>query len=210
MIMPVSPRSTGKMAPRTACPLRDICRRHDDLSMDPRPLSTPLDAATVRSLHVGDMVQLNGRLISARDAAHRRLIECLDQNLPLPVALAGQALYYVGPTPAPPGRAIGSAGPTTSGRMDPYTPRLLAATGLRALIGKGPRSAAVVEALQAHDCVYLAATGGAAALLAERISAAEVIAYPDLGPEAIHLFQVEDFPAVVAIDCHGGNLYQRG
>lgn len=180
-----------------------------DRPTDSRLLTTPLDAATVRSLRAGDMVHLCGSLISARDAAHRRLIDCLDQNQPLPVDLAGQALYYVGPTPAPPGRAIGSAGPTTSGRMDPYTPRLLAATGLRVLIGKGPRSPAVVAALRQHGCVYLAATGGAAALLAQRIRAAEVIAYPDLGPEAIHLLQVEDFPAVVAIDCHGGDLYQR-
>ncbi len=177
--------------------------------MDARALTTPLDAATIRSLHAGDMVHISGQLITARDAAHRRLMECLDQGLPLPVDLAGQALYYVGPTPAPPGRAIGSAGPTTSGRMDSYTPRLLAATGLRALIGKGPRSMAVVDALGAHDCVYLAATGGAAALLAECITSATVISYPDLGPEAIHLLTVKDFPTVVAIDCHGGNLYRN-
>jgi len=125
------------------------------------------------------------------------------------VELKNQTIYFVGPCPAPPGRPIGSAGPTTSYRMDPYSPRLIAAAGLRGMIGKGNRSAAVVEAMKQYGVVYFAATGGAGALIAQRIRKCELVAFPELGPEAIYRLEVEDFPVVVAIDSYGGNLYQR-
>lgn len=172
-------------------------------------ITTPLTDEVVESLRAGQRVLLTGVIYSARDAAHKRMVEALDKGEPLPVDLKGQVIYYVGPSPAKPGRPIGSAGPTTSGRMDPYTPRLLA-VGLKGMIGKGSRSEAVKEALKEYKAVYFGATGGAAALLAQRIKAAQVIAYEDLGPEAIMRLEVEDFPVVVINDCHGGDLYQEG
>lgn len=177
--------------------------------MDRIPLSLPLDRETVKSLKAGDLLSLSGVLYTARDAAHKRLIAALDRGEPLPVDLAGQTIYYAGPCPAPPGRPIGSAGPTTSGRMDAYAPRLIA-QGLLGMIGKGMRQPTVVEAMRQHGAIYLGATGGAGALLAERIRSAEVIAYEDLGAEAIRRLVVEDFPVVVLIDSQGNNLYETG
>ena len=177
--------------------------------MDRIPLSLPLDRETVKSLKAGDLLSLSGVLYTARDAAHKRLIAALDRGEPLPVDLAGQTIYYAGPCPAPPGRPIGSAGPTTSGRMDSYAPQLIA-QGLLGMIGKGMRQPAVVEAMRQHGAIYLGATGGAGALLAERIRSAEVIAYEDLGAEAIRRLVVEDFPVVVLIDSQGNNLYETG
>lgn len=170
-------------------------------------LRTPLTGADVADLRAGDRVLVSGVIYAARDSAHKRLIELLDRGEELPVDLRGQVIYYVGPAPAGPGRIIGSAGPTTSGRMDPYTPQLIAATGLKGMIGKGYRSAEVKKALADHKAVYFAAVGGAGALIARCIKRAEVIAYPDLGPEALRLLEVEDLPVTVINDCYGGDLY---
>ncbi len=169
-------------------------------------LTTPFSEATVRSLHAGDQVQLSVALYTARDAAHQRLVDLLDRGEELPFDLVGQVIYYVGPSPAPPGKVIGSAGPTSSYRMDPYTVPLLE-RGLKGMIGKGERDAKVVQALKTHHAIYFAAVGGAGALLARCIKKAELIAYEDLGPEAIRRLQVEDFPVIVAQDSYGGNLY---
>ncbi|MBN1308987.1 MAG: fumarate hydratase C-terminal domain-containing protein [Chitinispirillaceae bacterium] len=173
-------------------------------------LRIPVDASQIVSLASGDQVLITGRLYTARDAAHQRLIDLIDSNKPLPVDLAGQFLYYTGPTPPRPGMAIGSAGPTTSSRMDRYTPKLIAESGLRGIIGKGNRETAVIEALKRHGCVYFAATGGAGALLGKHITEARVVCYEDLGPEAIYELNVVDFPAVVAIDVRGRNIYVDG
>jgi fumarate hydratase subunit beta len=172
-------------------------------------LNPPLTDAAVEDLRAGDCATITGVIYTARDAAHRRLVELLDQGRPLPIDLAGQVIYYTGPTPAPRGRVIGSAGPTTASRMDPYAPRLLA-LGLKAMIGKGARGAEVRQALVKYRAVYLTATPGAGALLSRHIVAAAVIAYPDLGPEAVHLLTVQDFPVIVANDCHGGDIYEQG
>lgn len=172
-------------------------------------IKTPLDIATVGELSAGMKVLLSGVIYTARDAAHKRLCAMLDAGETLPVELKDQVLYFVGPCPAPPGRPIGSAGPTTSYRMDAYSPRLIAECQLRGMIGKGNRSGEVVQAMQEYHAVYFAATGGAGALIARCIKSCQVIAFPDLGPEAIHRLEVEDLPLVVAIDDHGGNLYQH-
>ena len=174
---------------------------------DTHVLTTPLTGEDVAALRAGDRVRLSGVVYTARDAAHRRMIECLERGEPLPIPIDGQVIYYVGPSPAPPGRVIGSAGPTTSYRMDPYVERLLA-LGLKATIGKGARSPQVVEAMKRYRAVYLAAIGGAAALLASSIKECEVLAYEDLGPEAVRRLVVEDFPAIVANDIYGGNVYE--
>ena len=163
---------------------------------------TPLTDEVVESLHIGQRVLLNGVVYTGRDAAHKKMVELLDKGEELPIPLQGQVIYYVGPSPAKPGRVIGSAGPTTSGRMDPYAPVLIE-LGLRGMIGKGLRAAPVVEAMKKYGAVYFAAIGGAGALLAKRIKKAEVVAYPDLGPEAIYRLEVEDFPVVVALDSGG-------
>ena len=151
---------------------------------------------------------ISGVVYTARDAAHRRLIQALDKGEKLPFDLKGQTIYYMGPSPAPPGRVIGSAGPTTSGRMDRYTP-LLMAEGIKAMIGKGGRSIAVREAIRQNKAVYFAAIGGTGALLAKSIKQVEVIAYEELGAEAIRRLYVEDFPAIVANDIHGGDLFEQ-
>ncbi len=174
-----------------------------------RTISSPLDIVTVESLHAGDRVLITGTIYAARDAAHKRLVEALEKGQQLPFDLQGQSLYYMGPSPAPPGRVIGSAGPTTSGRMDSYTPRLLAA-GVKGMIGKGSRSPEVKEAIKKCKAVYFAATGGAGALLASCIKKSEVVAYEDLGAEAIRRLEVVDFPAVVINDSRGGDLYEEG
>lgn len=170
-------------------------------------VTTPLTDEQIERLAAGDQVAVSGTILAARDAAHKRMIEALDRGEPLPVDLQGQIIYYVGPAPARPGAPIGSAGPTTSGRMDRYTPRLLE-RGLKGMIGKGYRSPEVVEAIQRHRAVYFAAVGGSGALLARHITSAEIVAYEDLGPEAIHRLKVVDFPAIVVNDCHGNDLYQ--
>ncbi|MGI6687462.1 MAG: Fe-S-containing hydro-lyase [Christensenellales bacterium] len=172
-------------------------------------VNLPLSEETVRSLKAGDQVLLTGSVLTARDAAHKRLIALLDEGKPLPVELAGETIYYVGPAPARPGRAVGPAGPTSSYRMDPYTPRLLA-LGLKGMIGKGERGDEVIAAIKAHGAVYFGAVGGSAVLISRSIQKSEVVAYPDLGAEAIHRFYIKDFPAVVAIDAQGNNLYAQG
>lgn len=174
-----------------------------------KKLNLPLCEAEARALRAGDTVLLSGTLYTGRDAAHKRLIALLEAQAPLPIDLRGQTIYYVGPAPASPGHAVGSAGPTTSYRMDAYTPQLLR-LGLRAMIGKGKRSQAVIDAMRETGAVYFGATGGAAALIAKSIRKAEVVCYEDLGAEAIHRFTVEDFPAVVLIDSQGNNLYKTG
>jgi fumarate hydratase subunit beta len=172
-------------------------------------LTVPLGQSAVEALRAGDRVLLSGTLYTARDAAHQRMVAALQQDEVLPIPLEGQVLYFAGPTPAPPGRVIGSIGPTTASRMDAYSP-LLIERGLKGMIGKGSRSAAVVRSLQAHGCVYFGAVEGTAALLSSRIQAADVVAYPDLGPEAIHRLLVTEFPVIVVNDCFGGDLYQAG
>ena len=171
-------------------------------------LTTPLTKEIVRTLHAGDTVLLSGTIYTARDAAHKRMVELLAQGAPLPLDLTDEVIYYVGPTPAPPGRVIGSAGPTTSGRMDAYAPRLIA-EGLTGMIGKGLRTDAVIQAMQEHTAVYFAATGGAGALLSSRILEAEVIAWEDLGTEALRRLKVQDLPLTVVIDCEGHDLYKE-
>lgn len=174
-----------------------------------RAITTPLTDEVVESLRAGDRVLITGTIYTARDAAHKRLVQLIDEGEPLPIEVQGQIIYFVGPSPARPGEPIGSAGPTTSGRMDAYSPRLLD-LGLKAMIGKGGRDQEVRDSLQKNKAVYLAATGGAAALLAQRITDARVVAYEDLGAEAIHELQVKDFPAVVINDMYGADLYEEG
>jgi fumarate hydratase subunit beta len=174
-----------------------------------KKLNLPLDEEDLRSLRAGDQVLLSGIIYTARDAAHKRMFEAISQGLSLPISMEGQAIYYVGPCPASPGQVIGSAGPTTSGRMDAYAPSLIG-RGLKVMIGKGSRSAEVIKAMNKHGAVYLVAIGGVGALLSKCIVEAEVVAYPELGPEAIQRLKVEQFPAVVAIDTLGNDWYQIG
>ncbi|SFM84867.1 Fe-S-containing hydro-lyase [Thermodesulforhabdus norvegica] len=174
-----------------------------------KKIRTPLTVDDVMNLHIGDRVLLSGVIYSARDAAHKRLVELLKKGEPLPFELDGQVIYYMGPSPAPPGRPIGAAGPTTSYRMDPYAP-ILIEHGLKGMIGKGARSEAVKDAMVRHKAVYFAAIGGAGALMSRSILSAEVIAYPELGPEAIRRLEVMDMPLVVANDAYGGDLYEEG
>lgn len=171
-------------------------------------LKAPLTRETVKTLRAGDEVALSGVIYTGRDAAHKRLCALLDEGKKLPVELENQVIYFVGPCPAKPGRVIGSAGPTTSGRMDAYSPRLIAECGLTGMIGKGNRSANVIDAMKKNSAVYFAAPGGAAALIAKCIKKAEVVAFDDLGPEAIYRLEVENFKLVVAIECNGNNLYK--
>ena len=172
-------------------------------------ITSPIGPETIEKLTVDTQVLISGVVYTARDAAHHRLVQALDKGDKLPFDPEGQTLYYMGPSPARPGQVIGSAGPTTSSRMDEYTPRLLAA-GLKAMIGKGDRSPAVKEAIKKHKAVYFAAIGGAAALLAKSVKQVEVIAYEDLGTEAILRLNVEDFPAIVANDIYGADLFEEG
>ena len=171
-----------------------------------RKLETPLSDDAVRSLQAGDEVAISGVLYTARDMAHKRLCELIDAGKDLPLALAGQVIYFVGPTPAGQGRVIGAAGPTTSSRMDAFSPRLIEA-GLKGMIGKGYRSQEVRQALKKYGAIHFATIGGAGALLSKHIVSADVIAYEELGTEAIRRLEVKDFPAVVAYDCHGGTVY---
>jgi fumarate hydratase subunit beta len=172
-------------------------------------ITTPLTDEVVRDLRIGDEVLISGAVYQARDAAHKRMVALIEQGEPLPFEIKGAVIYYMGPSPAKPGNVIGSAGPTTSGRMDAYAP-LLMEKGLKGMIGKGLRTDAVKQAMVDTTAVYFAATGGAGALLAQRITGNEVIAWPELGAEALARLQVEDFPAIVVGDCHGGDLYEVG
>lgn len=172
-------------------------------------LTTPVTREQLAPLKAGDTVLLSGTVYTARDAAHKRLSELLDAGSSLPFPLEGSAIYYVGPTPERPGEIIGSAGPTTSGRMDAYSPRLLD-LGLSVMIGKGARSQAVKNAVVRNGAVYLAALGGAGALMAASVRSLEVICWEDLGCEAVRRLEVQDFPLTVILDAHGGDLYQSG
>lgn len=172
-------------------------------------ITTPLTAEKVKDLKAGDNVLISGTVYTARDAAHKRLVELLDKGEKLPMDVEDAIIYYVGPTPTKPGRTFGSAGPTTSYRMDPYAPRLLD-VGLKGMIGKGLRSKEVIEAIKRNTGVYFAAIGGAAALIGKCVKKAELIAYEDLGAEAIRKLEVEDLPVVVVIDSEGNNLYEEG
>jgi fumarate hydratase subunit beta len=179
------------------------------MTEDTKTLTPPLSDNDVEDLKIGDRVSITGVIYAARDAAHKRFVELLDQGKDLPIDLKGQIVYYVGPSPPKPGQVIGSAGPTTSSRMDAYAPKLLE-YGLKGMIGKGTRSKPVLDAMQKHKGVYFIAVGGAAALLSKRIKESKVVAYEDLGPEALRMLKVEDFPVVVANDAHGGDLYKEG
>ncbi len=172
-------------------------------------VKSPMDEETLKNLKAGDQLFITGVIYVGRDAAHKRLIEALDEGKPLPFDINGQTIYYMGPAPAKPGQPIGSAGPTTSGRMDAYSPRLMA-EGLKVMIGKGMRSQAVKDAMQQYKAVYLAAVGGAGALISKSIKKSEVIAYEELGAEAVRRLEVEDFPTTVVNDIYGGDLYQEG
>ncbi|GFP25664.1 fumarate hydratase, class I [Candidatus Hakubella thermalkaliphila] len=176
---------------------------------EPIRLTTPLKDEDVQKLKIGDKVLLNGVIYTARDAAHKRLFDLANEGKELPIGIKGQIIYYVGPSPAKPGQPIGSAGPTTSYRMDSYSPKLMA-LGLKGMIGKGMRNQEVIEAMKKYKAIYFGATGGAAALIAKTIKKAEVVAYENLGPEAIYRLEVEDFPVVVINDIYGNDLYEEG
>jgi len=174
-----------------------------------KKISAPLTAETVKALRAGDSVLISGTIYTGRDLAHKRLTDSLKAGEKLPFDLDGAVIYYVGPSPAKPGKVIGSAGPTTSYRMDAYS-SLLMEKGLRGMIGKGNRTQSVLDAMKQYGAVYFAAVGGAAALIAKTIKKAKVIAYEDLGPEAVRELEVEDFPAIVINDTYGGDLYEQG
>ncbi len=174
-----------------------------------KEVTPPLSDGDVESLKAGDRVRITGIVYTARDAAHGRLMALLDRGQALPIDVRGQIIYYTGPSPARPGDVVGSIGPTTASRMDRFTPALLA-LGLKGTIGKGYRSPAVKDALRRHRAVYFGAIGGAGAVLSRHVKKLEVVAYEDLGTEAIRRLEVEGFPAIVINDCHGGDLYQDG
>lgn len=170
-------------------------------------ITTPLTKEKVASLKAGDQVLLNGLVYTSRDAGHKRMVDQLERGENLPFDIKDSIIYYVGPSPAKPGQIIGSAGPTTSYRMDAYAPKLME-VGLTGMIGKGDRDPSVIEAMKRHKAVYFAAVGGAAALIANRIESSKVLAYDDLGPEALRVLEVKDFPCIVVIDSEGNNLYE--
>lgn len=172
-------------------------------------LKVPLSKADVKMLKAGDIVNISGTIYTARDAAHKRMIGLLEEGKSLPFDIKDQVIYYVGPCPAKPGEVIGSAGPTTSGRVDAYTPKLIE-LGLSGMIGKGLRDNSVIEAMKQYGAVYFGAIGGAGALIAKRIIHEEIVAFPDLGTEAIRKLTVEEFPVTVIIDSFGNNLYETG
>jgi fumarate hydratase subunit beta len=175
----------------------------------PKRIDLPLTDEILRGLRAGDSLLLNGVIYVARDAAHKRMVEALDQGKPMPIQIQGQTVYFMGPSPARPGRPIGAAGPTTSGRMDAYSPRLIE-QGLKGMIGKGPRSKEVLDAMVQHKAVYLGAIGGAGAIISRSIRKAEVVAYEELGAEALRRLEVQDFPVTVVNDIYGGDLYEEG
>ena len=172
-------------------------------------ITLPLSEEVLKDLRAGDDVLLNGTIYVGRDAAHKRMIEALDRGEKLPFDIKGQTIYFMGPTPARPGKPIGAAGPTTSGRMDSYSPRLIA-EGLKGMIGKGMRSPAVKEAMKRHKAVYFGAVGGTGALTSKSIKKAEVVAYEELGAEALRRLEVSNFPVTVVNDTYGGDLYEEG
>ncbi len=172
-------------------------------------LSPPLSDAAVERLQIGDRVLISGAIYTGRDAAHKRLTDLIQADRPLPIDIPGQIIYYVGPSPAKPGRPVGAAGPTTSYRMDAYAPELIR-LGLKGMIGKGARNQEVKDAMVKFKAVYFAAIGGAGALMAQAIKKAEIIAYEDLGPEAIRKMEVEEFPVIVVNDVRGNDLYEEG
>lgn len=174
-----------------------------------RIMQAPFNDEKIKSLKAGDMIYISGTIYTARDAAHKRLCEMLEAGKPMPFDFEGQVVYYAGPCPAKPEQPIGSVGPTTGGRMDAYSPTLIG-KGLRVMIGKGSRSNEVIEALKEHTGVYFAAIGGAAALMAKCVKHAEVIAFDELGTEAIRRLTVEELPVIVAIDCEGNDMYKMG
>jgi len=174
-----------------------------------KKIKSPFDDKTIADLKAGDQVLISGVMYVGRDAAHKRLVEALNKGDKLPFDVKGQVIYYMGPSPTKPGNVIGSAGPTTSGRMDAYTPRMLEA-GLKGMVGKGLRTKDVKEAIKKYKGVYLASVGGAAALIAKSIVKSEIIAYEELGPEALLRIEVKDFPAIVINDMYGGDLYEEG
>lgn len=174
-----------------------------------RKVISPIDQNTIENLKAGDQLLLSGTIYVARDAAHKKMVEALDKGEQLPFDIRGQTIYYMGPSPAKPGEVIGAAGPTTSGRMDAYAPRLME-EGLRAMIGKGLRLPEVKEAIKKQQAVYMAAIGGAGALISKCIKSAQVIAYEDLGAEALRRLEVEDLPVTVINDVYGGDLYKAG
>ncbi len=175
----------------------------------PKRIELPLTEETLSDLRAGDSLLLNGVIYVARDAAHKKMIEALDEGRPLPISIEGQTVYFMGPSPARPGRPIGSAGPTTSGRMDTYSPRLIE-QGLKGMIGKGPRSREVKDAMVRYKAIYMGAIGGAGAIISKSIRKAEVVAYDELGAEALRLLEVQDFPVTVINDVYGGDLYEEG
>ena len=177
---------------------------------DVKHITTPLTDEVIASLNCGDMVSITGVIYTGRDAAHKIMAEKMAAGEPLPVDFAGQVIYYAGPTPPRPGQVIGSCGPTTSGRMDAYTPAMIEQAGLKGMVGKGPRSPEVVDAMVRNNAVYFASIGGAAAVIAASVREAEVVAYDDLGPEAVRRLVVEDYPCIVAIDSRGNNIYEIG
>jgi len=174
-----------------------------------KKIMLPLINEALEGLKAGDNILLTGTMYVGRDAAHKKMVEALDEGKPLPFGIKGQTIYFMGPSPAKPGQPIGSAGPTTSGRMDSYSPRLIA-EGLKGMIGKGMRSQEVKDAMKKYKAVYLAAIGGTGALISKSIKKSEVIAYEELGTEAVRRLEVEDFPATVVNDIYGGDLYQEG
>jgi fumarate hydratase subunit beta len=179
------------------------------VSPEPIQLDTPLSIEDIEPLRTGDVVRLNGVLYTARDAAHARMKQAIEAGEPLPFDPRDQVVYFTGPAPARPGHALGPAGPTTASRMDPYSP-LLIERGLRGMVGKGSRSEMVLDSMREHGCVYFGAVEGTAALLADCVKEAEVVAYEDLGAEAIRRLLVENFPVVVVNDLYGGDLYREG
>ncbi|MGD9581519.1 MAG: Fe-S-containing hydro-lyase, partial [Vampirovibrionia bacterium] len=183
--------------------------KKSDCSTELKKVSLPLQQEDIENLKAGESILLNGYMYTGRDAAHKRLLECVKNNQTLPVDLKGQTIYYVGPCPAKENEVIGPAGPTTSGRMDAYTPDMLK-LGLKGMIGKGYRNYSVIEAIKEYKAIYFVSTGGAGALLAQKIKEAEVVAYEDLGPEAIYKLKIEDFPVTVCIDSKGNNYYEIG
>jgi fumarate hydratase subunit beta len=177
------------------------------MNANPKTIKPPVTEDVIRSLKAGDEVLITGAIYTARDMAHKRLCELIDRGAALPFEIEGAIIYFCGPTPAAPGKPIGAAGPTTSSRMDPFSPKLIAA-GLKGMLGKGYRNQQVRDALKQHCAVHLSTIGGAGALLAKHIKAAQVIAYEDLDTEAIRRLEVVDFPAIVAYDCYGNTVYK--
>ena len=175
-----------------------------------KKIQVPFKAEALADLRAGDTVMLSSVIFTSRDKAHKRMIETLDRGENLPVDWNNQLIYYAGPTPAKPGQAIGSVGPTTSSRMDAFAPRLMDEAGLKGMLGKGPRSQAVIDAIISNGAVYMVAIGGTGAAISKSVKKAEVIAYDDLGTEAIRRLEVENLAAIVAIDAHGGNLFETG